>query len=288
MKTFAITFLVGLALPSAVAAQHREPSVITQPDWVARPSGADLEDFYPKAAWGMELEGRASITCIVKVSGVLSGCSVSAESPPELGFGPAALRMATAFKMRPMTKDGTSMGGGHITIPIAFRIPPKAPAPAPPLKPVDAETLDLARRLVAADPSLAEHLQEGMVLPDDGVTPPQTRAAAAEALNAVIAAHRQDLLEMTARAVASTLSHDELQALANYMILGQQPQLPPGETAAQFKAKLDQIPSAVEQAIRPINNQYTAESRAIFCKTRVCAPGGTETAQPPSAAQARP
>ena len=72
---------------------------------------------YPTAALALRLEGRASITCVVTVTGALNECSVATESPPELGFGPAALRMATTFHMRPMTVDGGPVSGAMVLIP---------------------------------------------------------------------------------------------------------------------------------------------------------------------------
>jgi len=98
-------------------------SVITQPDWVRRPSGEDLERYYPERAQRMEVEGRASISCTVDARGTLQNCSVASETPSDAGFGDAALRMSKLFKMRPMTKDGSPVDGGKIVIPIAFRLP---------------------------------------------------------------------------------------------------------------------------------------------------------------------
>ncbi|CAN7378953.1 energy transducer TonB [Phenylobacterium sp. LjRoot219] len=98
-------------------------SVITQPDWVRRPSAEDLERYYPERAQRMNVEGRASISCTVDARGTLQSCSVANESPSDAGFGEAALRMSRLFKMRPMTKDGSPVDGGKIVIPIAFRLP---------------------------------------------------------------------------------------------------------------------------------------------------------------------
>jgi protein TonB len=97
--------------------------VITQPDWVRRPSAEDLERYYPERAQRMNVEGRASISCTVDARGTLQSCSVTSEEPADQGFGDAAMRMSKLFKMRPMTKDGAPVDGGKITIPIAFRLP---------------------------------------------------------------------------------------------------------------------------------------------------------------------
>ena len=109
--------------PAPPPPEPPRPSVITQPDWVRRPSGEDLERYYPERAQRMNVEGRASLSCTVNARGTLEGCSVASEDPSDQGFGDAAMRMSKLFKMRPMTKDGAPVDGGRITVPIVFRLP---------------------------------------------------------------------------------------------------------------------------------------------------------------------
>ena len=109
--------------PAAPPPEPPRPSVITNPDWQRRPSAEDLERYYPERAQRMNVEGRASIACTVNARGTLEGCSVVSEDPGDAGFGDAALRMSKLFKMRPMTRDGSPVDGGKITIPISFRLP---------------------------------------------------------------------------------------------------------------------------------------------------------------------
>jgi TonB family protein len=95
--------------------QHR--AVITNPDWVRLPSAYDLSRYYPT---GVTTTGRAVITCSVLASGILADCSVISESPPNSGFGEAALKMTTLFQMKPAQRDGRPVGGATVTIPINF------------------------------------------------------------------------------------------------------------------------------------------------------------------------
>lgn len=97
--------------------------MITNPDWQRRPSGEDLARYYPDRAMRMEVEGSATISCRVTARGTLEGCSVTAESPADMGFGDAAMRMSRLFKMRPQTKDGQPVDGGTVRIPIRFTLP---------------------------------------------------------------------------------------------------------------------------------------------------------------------
>ena len=51
--------------------------------------------YYPERADRMNLHGSAQINCHVNEKRQLSDCRVAAETPPEAGFGEAALRMAS-------------------------------------------------------------------------------------------------------------------------------------------------------------------------------------------------
>jgi TonB family protein len=113
--------------PAAVAPASPKPSVITQPDWQSRPTGADLAALYPKAAAAAHIEGRAVLRCKVAASGDLTDCTANAEQPPGQGFADAALAMAPKFKMKPMSKDGVAVAGGQVAIPIRFGLPKAAP-----------------------------------------------------------------------------------------------------------------------------------------------------------------
>ncbi len=121
--------LAQVAPPPAAIAQAPRVSVITQPDWLAKPSAKDLTELYPKDAATNKIEGSATITCTVDASGALVNCSAIAETPPGAGFGAAAVGMAAKFKMRPMTKDGQPFAGGIVRIPIRFTLPKEDPIP---------------------------------------------------------------------------------------------------------------------------------------------------------------
>jgi protein TonB len=71
----------------------------------------------------MEVNGKASISCMVNAKGTLENCSVVSEDPPDMGFGDAAMKMTKLFKMRPATKDGQPVNGQSVRIPLRFQIP---------------------------------------------------------------------------------------------------------------------------------------------------------------------
>ena len=81
------------------------------------------DSYYPDRAQRMEVEGKATIACTVSARGTLESCSVSDETPADMGFGDAALKISKFFKMRPQQKDGQPVDGGSIRIPIRFVLP---------------------------------------------------------------------------------------------------------------------------------------------------------------------
>jgi TonB family protein len=114
----AIAVAVLAATPVAALAQGQ---IVTQPDWLRKPSQEDLYRVIPAEAARRGLDGTATIACLVNVDGALYDCKVATENPPGVGFGPAGLALAPAFQMRPMTRDGKAVAGGTVRIPINWK-----------------------------------------------------------------------------------------------------------------------------------------------------------------------
>ncbi len=98
------------------------PPLITEPAWLRKPDAHKFAEFYPLDAERTHVSGRATIGCRVLASGLLEACFVVDESPAGFGFGAAALKMASTFQMRPMTRNGTLVAGANVQIPINFGI----------------------------------------------------------------------------------------------------------------------------------------------------------------------
>ncbi len=89
------------------------------PQWVRKPSSADLAGVFPTAAVKASKDGRAAIKCDITVEGFLQNCKVVSEDPPGLGFGNAGLQLAPQFRMSPKIRGGKAMTS-EVTVPIIW------------------------------------------------------------------------------------------------------------------------------------------------------------------------
>jgi len=140
--------------------------IITNPDWLRKPSGSDLARFFPDAASRANMGGRVRMVCFVSMTGSLEGCRVVSETPEGFGFGAAALAMSKIFSMRPRMVDGESIKGGVIVLPIDFGGPDARTFATP----VWAQNPTPAQ-IAAAFPKEAIGVESGRVVLSCGVGP---------------------------------------------------------------------------------------------------------------------
>jgi TonB family protein len=126
-----VAVLVAIAGANGAWAAKPTPHVIVKADWVVKPKGVDLVEFYPPEAAKSGIGGAATIGCAVSAEGRLAHCRVLDETPAQAGFGEAALKLSESFQMKPMSRDGQPVSGGTVRIPIRFALP-RAPQPVAP------------------------------------------------------------------------------------------------------------------------------------------------------------
>lgn len=98
------------------------PSVITNAVFLEQPDARDFSRYYPERAQERDVEGRATLDCIVGADGRLN-CTITNEDPPGYGFAEATLRVSRHFRVAPATRDGVPTSGGRFRRTIRWVLP---------------------------------------------------------------------------------------------------------------------------------------------------------------------
>ncbi len=107
--------------PATASVSPPEAGEITRPQWVATPDGMVLARLYPPDALRQGLGGRGTVSCRVTAKGRLKSCTVVEEQGA--GFGKAVLEASYYFRMAPVDRDGVSVEGRTVRIPLVWRHP---------------------------------------------------------------------------------------------------------------------------------------------------------------------
>lgn len=106
-------------LPPPSQEELDSAAVITNPTWIARPTGQDYVNAYPPDARDNNISGEASLHCMVRDDGRLA-CRAQDDGTP-YDFEGAALQISTGLRMAPVDAEGESTAGRRYNMRIAFR-----------------------------------------------------------------------------------------------------------------------------------------------------------------------
>jgi protein TonB len=96
--------------------------IMTGPDWIVRPTDAQMRVYFPLAAIERRTNGIALLGCQVDAGNRARHCRILGEQPRGFGFGAAGLRFSRLFRIRPPQRDGRAQYDAWVRIPIYFVI----------------------------------------------------------------------------------------------------------------------------------------------------------------------
>lgn len=262
-----------ILLAGPAQAQPR-PSVVTNPDWLERPSAELLAEVYPQLAHLLGLPGRAIISCLVDATGRLRHCLVVDQFPAGLGFGAATLKAADTFRMSPKTVDGQPVPGGTVRIPLRYTLPERPLSGLPETqKPTSAAVAALTPRFAAAIAvELTAQYAERALEIDTASQTEVDEATRAAGLKALIAAAAKFV---PAWSLAVAEEHAAIATDAQMELLIAFRASPDGMVLSR---RSDDLKKAYEEVLAEHFRQVGATARTAFCAKDRCRIAAAEPA----------
>lgn len=248
----------ALSAPSGAPA----PS-ISEPDWIESPTEAQINTAAAPLAKALQIDGRARLICFVAPQGLLDRCSVSDESPEQLGLGSAALKVTRYYRLAP---ELMAQGAQGETVSVAVHFPGRQ-RPEMKLRDAPPNKIALARQIVASSVFEADIKLgfEGRIGTLEGVP---VGDVAPSVRGEIVAGYREgarqalaNVTELRANTYAMLLSEQELTALLDFT------RSRGGQGLLRARSKLDKQTSGLFQAFDRLLARKAGEA---FCKTRAC------------------
>lgn len=254
-------------------AAARADATIVDPTWLQVPSSEQIAIAQPRLTMVMLVGGLVRLNCRANAYGVPENCRVEAETPLNLGFGQAALRLAPYFKLSPAL-----IGLGAARETVSFVVPfPGANLPGAPTMPTlqvpepaaaQATAFEVAELQLRAS-NAGERFLMPILQPDPNDSmPPAARAAAWQAIRSAARNQLRWLAPPLAERHAAAMSSTELAEIAAFL------RTPMGQRIATLEPKEAERLEAI--------NAYYAEAVARLAGRNVCKRRGCDP--PPAAA----
>lgn len=206
----------------AVAPQRAETSIV-DPAWLQAPTFEQVMVVKPRLTIVLLLGGLVRLKCQANAYGVPKDCHVIGETPRELGFGAAALKLAPYYKLSPEL-----IGQGAAREPVSFVVvfpganlpgmPERLPLrPTPNLAAAGTLATEVAELNLRAV-NFGEILLAPLIEPAaEDETPLKTRADALEAIRTAAQSQLQPLVARAASHYQERLTATELEHVARFL-----------------------------------------------------------------------
>ena len=100
--------------------------------FIEGPSSRQIADAAPAAAKRARVDAMVNLRCVIGLDTRLETCRVVSESVPGMGFGEAAVRIATTrFRFAPPTRNGRPVAGTEMSLGIQFNLGGRRPPSGP-------------------------------------------------------------------------------------------------------------------------------------------------------------
>ena len=136
-------------LALVLAAQETPPPEpeFGRPEWVAKPTAADLTDAYPVSAYETGKGGTVTMICRATATGDLDRCEVIKDTNPDAGFAKPSLKLTRLYKMKATGPDGAPVTGRLVRIPVVWTAPGRFAADGLPYDLISREQLKWTGRV---------------------------------------------------------------------------------------------------------------------------------------------
>ncbi|WGM40191.1 hypothetical protein [Caulobacter sp. NIBR1757] len=133
----------------ALAVQETPPAEpeFGRPEWLSKPTRADLTDAYPVSAYETGKGGTVTMICRATAMGDLDRCEVIKDTNPEAGFAGPSLKLTRLYKMKAVGPDGAPVTGRLVRVPIVWTAPGKFAADGLPYDLIPLERLTWTGRV---------------------------------------------------------------------------------------------------------------------------------------------
>jgi hypothetical protein len=91
------------------------------------PTPEVLASLFPPTARRMDVEGAATLACVIRRDGTFGDCEITGEAPLDLGFGEAGRAAMAYYQVSVDGADAVQVSRRLSGITVRFALPPKAP-----------------------------------------------------------------------------------------------------------------------------------------------------------------